>query len=97
MRKVLLTPFLVASLLLLPSCSSGSKTEKSTQEIADCKQIRVDYKKYEELYTKMDKGSAEYKLVYLTSQYYLLENMECFTPKEIAFARAAIDFVNNQR
>ena len=97
MQKVFLTPFLVLSLLLLPSCSSGSKSVSNTEEKVDCEQIKTYYKDNLNASKYQDKNSTQYKLLFLAAQYYLLENTQCFTAAEIATARAAIDVTNNSR
>ena len=91
MPKVLLTPFLIAALLLLPSCSSAQepKPVETPQAKSKCDEVKKIYEDFSNILTK-EQPTDTYRKLYLTRAYYLLENPECFTSIQIAAAKAEI-------
>jgi hypothetical protein len=84
MNRALLTPFVIAGLLLLPSCSSGENVENSA-----CDDIRTRFAELAaEAKTIVDYDKK--KLANLTGIYYGLENEECFNTETIAILKAAL-------
>jgi hypothetical protein len=98
MRKALLTPFVIAGLLLLASCSSAQepKPVETPQAKSKCDEAKESDKSFDKLLAEIGKGNTNYRVYFLTQQYHKLETKECFTAVEIAAARAAIDIVANK-
>jgi len=95
MPKLFLTPFVIAGLLLLTSCSSSPEPDlgKINQEKLTCEEVKKTINELEiEIATTSDR-SKFYRLRLLTQQYLLLENEECFNQIDIAQAKAFIDLV----
>lgn len=92
MPKVFLTPFLIAGLLLLPSCSSAEKKLCNKAEIA-----RQDY--YDEAASFQSRAKAfpegsvtwDYERkafeAYKNSLQVILNNPKCFTPQQVVEAQ----------
>jgi hypothetical protein len=83
MPKVFLTPFLIAALLLLPSCSSGEMESNACDEVS---------LKFVEL-SEISQKAANYdekRYASLNAIYYALENKECFSSEIIASLRAKL-------
>jgi len=107
MPRLFLTPFVIAGLLFLPSCSSDNsgvqplkpivepKPNQTEQAKSECDEVKETYDSYSKALRESGQGSNLYRLTYLIQQYYLLEKQECFTAEQIATAKASIDFVNN--
>ena len=96
MPRVFLTPFVIAGLLLLPSCSSAQEPADKPQVKSECDEVKEKYEDFNELANKYPSYSSEYKVLYLAKHYYLLENNSCFSSVEIATTKAAIDVYNSQ-
>jgi len=97
MPRAFLTPFVIAGLLFLPSCSSVKepKANQTEQAKSECDEVKETYTSFSKVLKQSPKGTELYRLTYLIQQYYLLEKQECFTAEQIATAKASIDFVNN--
>ena len=83
MRRVFLTPFVIAGLLLLPGCSSGEMESDACDEVS---------LKFVEL-SEISKKAIDYdekRYASLNAIYYALENEECFSSEIIASLRAKL-------
>ena len=102
MPRLFLTPFVIAGLLFLPSCSSA---EAKACEAAE--QARAEYEK--ETNVLWDKKQAkdnaslfieglaleeQVRKTYLKSQRIIANNPSCFTPKQVVEAQTYI--LNNE-
>ena len=98
MNTALLTPFVIAGLLLLASCSSAQelKPVETPQAKSKCDEAKESIKSFDKLLAETGKSNPNYRVYFLTQQYHKLETKECFTALEIAAARAAIDIVTNK-
>lgn len=98
MPRLFLTPFVIAGLLFLPSCSSDKEPKPIKTPLAKskCDEAKESNKSFSKLLAEVGKGNPNYRLYFLTQQYHKLETKECFTAEEIAAARAAIDIVSNK-
>ena len=90
MPRAFLTPFVIAGLLFLPSCSSAQEPADKPQVKSECDEVKKIYDEFKELLNKTESGSQSYRKIYLTRAYYLLENPKCFTAVQIAAARADV-------
>ena len=97
MPRLFLTPFVIAGLLFLPSCSSAKepKPVETPKAKSKCDEARESDKSFDKLLAEIGKSNRNYRVYFLTQQYHKLETKECFTAVEIATARAAIDIINN--
>ena len=95
MSKALLTPFVIAGLLLLSSCSSAQEPADKPQVKSGCDEVKKIYDDFGVVMREKENGAAGYRLTYITRAYYLLENPKCFTSVEIATARAQITYAAN--
>jgi hypothetical protein len=89
MPKIFLTPFLIAGLLLLPSCSSSPEPADKPQVKSECDEVKKIYEDFSGVLQK-EQSTVTYRKLYLTRAYYLLENPQCFTSAQIAAAKAEI-------
>jgi len=98
MPKLFLTPFVIAGLLFLPSCSGDKepKANQTEQAKSECDEVKETYTSFSKVLKQSPKGAEGYRLTYLIQQYYLLEKQECFTALEIASAKASIEIVKAQ-
>ncbi len=100
MPRVFLTPFVIAGLLFLPSCSSA--------EAKVCEAAKLSYdtyykdalayeSKYHELYEEGDKIDEEiiafdmWHENYKSSQLIIVNYAECFTPKQVVEAEIYLE------
>ena len=82
MPRLFLTPFVIAGLLFLPSCSSEEYIDSS-----DCNNIRGEFIELSKKFnTEIDIDRK--KIAALTYIYYGLGNEECFSPETIATLKA---------
>jgi hypothetical protein len=97
MPKLFLTPFVIAGLLFLPSCSNSQepKPSETPQAKSECSEVKETYDNFGKGISSQDNNLKARQLTSLVQNYYLLENTKCFTSVEIAFARATIDLINN--
>jgi hypothetical protein len=98
MNRALLTPFVIAGLLLLPSCSSAeakackaaeqarAEYETETNELWDKKQAKSNASLFFEALA-LDEQAKE---TYLKSQRVIANNPSCFTPKQVVEAQTYI-------
>jgi len=98
MPKLFLTPFVIAGLLFLPSCSSAeakackaaeqarAEYEIETKELYDKKQAKSNASLFFEA-LELDKQARE---TYLKSQKVIVNNPSCFTPKQVVEAQTYI-------
>jgi hypothetical protein len=98
MNRALLTPFVIAGLLLLPSCSSAEAKvckaaeqaradyETETNELWDKKQAKSNASLFFEALA-LDEQAKE---TYLKSQRVIANNPSCFTPKQVVEAQTYI-------
>lgn len=98
MPRLFLTPFVIAGLLFLPSCSSDKepKANQTEQAKSECDEVRETYYNFSKVLQQTPKNTDGYRATFLIQQYYLLEKKECFTAVQIASAKASIDLVNNR-
>ena len=94
MPRLFLTPFVIAGLLLLPSCSSPVSSEQNskTSQETDCLEVKKTYEDFSNILKKTARATDSYRITYLIQQYYVLENTECFSSLEIATAKGGIAF-----
>jgi len=107
MSRLFLTPFVIAGLLFLPSCSSDNsgvqplkpivepKPNQTEQAKSECDKVKEIYDGYTKEFSEPTATRNIKRIIILTQKYYLLENKECFTAEQIAEAKAAIDFLTN--
>ena len=93
MSKVFLTPFLIAALLLLPSCSSDeAKACEAAKQAATefIIQRDISWNKYEESRKNKTFDNTNYNKAYEAeenSQRTIVNNQSCFTPQQVAEAQ----------
>jgi hypothetical protein len=87
---MILALLVIAGLLLLPSCSSSPKPADKPQAKTECDEVKKIYDDFGGALDKEPRTTDTYRLLYLTKNYYLLENPKCFTSIQIAAARAAV-------
>ena len=98
MPRVFLTPFVIAGLLFLPSCSNAeakaceaaeqarAEYEIETKELWDKKQAKSNASLFFEALA-LDEQAKE---TYLKSQRVIANNPSCFTPKQVVEAQTYI-------
>ena len=98
MPKLFLTPFVIAGLLFLPSCSSDTPPSgnQTAQDKSECDDVKKTFNEFSDALSKSPQNADGYRVIYLTQQYYLLEKQECFTAVQIASARAGIDLITSK-
>ena len=95
MPRLFITPFVIAGLLFLPSCSSDKepKANPTEQAKSECDEVKETYSGFSNVLKQTPKDAEGYRATFLIQQYFLLEKQECFTALEIAGAKASIDIV----
>ena len=83
MPRVFLTPFVIAGLLLLPSCSSGEMESNA------CDGVSLTFSELA-AEAKAAIGYDEQRFASLKAIYYGLENEECFSSEIIASLKAKL-------
>jgi len=88
MPKLFLTPFVIAGLLFLPSCSSAE-----AKACKDAEQARAEFiEAANNYYTQYEKGIdgnlySQAEEQYINAQRVVINNPSCFTPTEVAEAQ----------
>jgi hypothetical protein len=81
---------LVLLISLLSGCSSSAKPTDKPQVKSECDEVKKTYDDFTKALTTEPNTTITFRKLYLTKNYYLLENPKCFTSVQIAAARAEI-------
>jgi len=93
MNRALLTPFVIAGLLLLPSCSSAEAKVCEAAKEAYISNKEIGDKNINRKTDTSDLGKYERigKKAYFVANKIIVNNQKCFTPEQVVKAQIAVE------
>ena len=91
MLRAYLTPFVIAGLLFLPSCSSSTLPSDEPQAKTECEVIQeISIEKANKMKEALNSSIVIQQQAALTYLYYVVEESKCFSSEAVASAKANI-------